>query len=158
PSHCGKPSHRTHAPAEGQPGSSFFASGATVTSTTVARRPPIFPGRGADTSSRGVSRSHPSSPLTVVLTPGTRLSCLVGYTSSQNSAEFWGAASRVRANSPVLSSWMLQGSLGVITIWLPKNHWVLYGPSGMLPGRVIPGGLQRGTQPWIGLGTGTAAA
>ena len=31
-----------------------------------------------------------------------------------------------------------------------------YGPPGIFPGRVSPGGLQSGTQPWIGLGTGAA--
>ena len=71
----------------------------------------------------------------------------MGYTSSQNSTELSDAASNVRANSPVLSSWMLQGSLGVITIWPPKNHWVLYGPSGTGPGRVSPGGLHAERSP-----------
>ena len=58
----------------------------------------------------------------------------------------------------MLSSWMLQGSLGVITIWSPKNHWVLCGRSGIFPGWVSPGVLQTGTQPWIGWGTSAALA
>jgi hypothetical protein len=59
----------------------------------------------------------------------------VKFVAGQNSTELTGAASRVSENSPVLSSWMLHGSRGVITIWPPKNHWVLYGPSGIGPGR-----------------------
>src|ERR1700722_244881 len=137
----------------GQVGSSFLAPLAMVTSTTVAGRSrPIVPGRGADTCSRGVCWSHPRSPLTARGTPRTRLLCSMGYTSSQNSTSLAGAASSMRLNSPVLSSWMLQCSLGVMTIWRPKNHWVLYGFSGIFPGRVIPGVLQLGTQPRSGGG------
>src|ERR1700722_3094377 len=143
----------------GQVGSSFLAPLAMVTSTTVAGRSrPIVPGRGADTCSRGGGWSHPRSPLTARGTPRTRLLCSMGYTSSQNSTSLAGAASSMRLNSPVLSSWMLQCSLGVMTIWRPKNHWVLYGFSGIGPGRVIPGVLQLGTQPRIGWGTSASWA
>ncbi len=112
--------------ADGQVGSSFGTPWAMVTSTTVAGMPaPIVPWCGAETCSRGLFCIHPSSLWAVGGTPGTRWPFTIGYTSSQNSTEFCGVASSVRENSPVLSSWMLHGALGVTTIWLPKNHCVL---------------------------------
>ena len=119
-----------------------------------------MPGRGAETCSRGVLRSHPSSPLTVRGTPGTRsLLGSMGYTSSQNSTSLSGAASRREGE--------LTGAVFVDAPGLAgRDHHLaaeeplgLVGPLGDRPGPGEPGtGYSSGRSPGSAWGTGAALA